>query len=84
MYRRVMQYWQLGNDPAMSLKKALFHVYIGRDGRLIRSDMAISSGDTGFDAAGQEAIEKAAPYRPLPKSFRSDCILIKHVFQPKP
>ena len=54
--------------------EAQLHFRIGKDGTLSDLDVAQASGTTSFDLAALRAVQNAAPFPPLPTSYRSDSL----------
>jgi protein TonB len=49
--------------------KTVVRAVIARNGRLVSTDISMSSGSKEWDAAVDKAVRAAAPYDPLPASF---------------
>lgn len=54
--------------------EAVIHFRILADGRLSDLELVTSSGVASFDLAGLRAVQNAAPFPPLPASYRSDSL----------
>jgi periplasmic protein TonB len=54
--------------------EAQLHFRIGKDGTLSELDVVQASGTTSFDLAALRAVQNAAPFPPLPTSYRSDSL----------
>jgi protein TonB len=54
--------------------EAMVHFRIHGDGRLTDLELVTSSGINAFDVAALRAVEKAAPFPPLPTSYRSESL----------
>jgi TonB family protein len=54
--------------------EAMVHFRIGKDGRLSDLELVQPSGVAPFDLAALRAVEAAAPFPPLPTSYRSDSL----------
>lgn len=57
--------------------EALVRFRIGRGGRVTELELLETSGDDAFDLAALRAVEAAAPFPPLPASYRSDSLGIR-------
>ncbi len=71
VYSRVAGKWRQPGAkarPALG-KKVVVRAVIGRDGKLVSTDIAIESGSKAWDDAALAAVKKAAPFPPLPASF---------------
>jgi periplasmic protein TonB len=49
--------------------KTVVRAVIAKGGRLVSTDISMSSGSKDWDAAVDKAVRAAAPYDPLPRSF---------------
>ncbi|WP_343073323.1 energy transducer TonB [Pyxidicoccus fallax] len=71
VYTRVAGKWRqpgAKGTPALG-KKTVVQALIGRDGKLVSASVTTESGSKAWDAAALEAVKKAAPFPPLPKSY---------------
>lgn len=50
-------------------RKTVVQAVVGRDGKLISADVTMESGSKAWDAAALSAVQKAAPFAPLPKDY---------------
>jgi periplasmic protein TonB len=50
--------------------KAVIRAVIAKDGKLLSTDVHMSSGSKAWDEAALAAVKKAAPYDPLPASYK--------------
>jgi protein TonB len=50
-------------------KKAVVQAVIAKDGALATTEVSMSSGKKGWDAAALKAVKAAAPFDPLPAGF---------------
>lgn len=70
-FARVAKAWKqppLKQAPALG-KKTVVQAAIGRDGKLASAVVSMESGSKAWDAAALAAVEKAAPFDPLPASY---------------
>ncbi|WP_426750487.1 energy transducer TonB [Myxococcus sp. Y35] len=71
VYSRVAGKWRqpgAKGRPALG-KKTVVRAVIGRDGKLLSTEVSTESGSKAWDAAALSAVKKAAPFPPLPASF---------------
>ncbi len=54
---------------------------VGRDGKLLELRLERSCGVARFDRAALEAIEKSAPFPPLPKGYDGNYLAIRVIFE---
>jgi len=54
--------------------EAMVHFRIQRDGRITGLELVTGSGINAFDLAALRAVQTAAPFPPLPASYRSDSL----------
>lgn len=66
----------LGDDT-----EAMIHFRIHTDGSVSEVRIVRSSGYNQFDLAGLRAIEAAAPFPPLPRSYRRDSLGVNLIFR---
>jgi protein TonB len=55
-------------------KKAVVQTVIGADGKLQSAKVSYESGSKAWDAAALAAVQKAAPFGPLPKAFTAPTV----------
>jgi periplasmic protein TonB len=67
---------QLGSGPA-----ATIHFRILRDGRVEDVELVTSSGYSSFDLAALRAVQGAAPFPPLPRSYRDGELGVNLIFR---
>jgi hypothetical protein len=71
-FDRVAKAWK--SPPAAAFPKpgakAVVQATISRDGRLMSTVVSTLSGSKEWDAAARKGVEDAAPFDPLPASFR--------------
>jgi protein TonB len=80
-YQKVASSWK---RPAASPKagaKAVVIVTIGRDGKTTPPVLHLASGSDAWDAAALEALKKAAPFEPLPKSYSGPSVEVHFHFE---
>lgn len=80
-YQKAAASWK---RPAASPKaggKAVVIVTIGRDGRTTPPVLHMKSGSDAWDAAALEALRKAAPFEPLPKSYAGSSVEVHFHFE---
>ncbi len=65
---------QWTRPPIENRVVALIHFRIAKDGSLSDVELVTSSGINSFDLAGLRAVQNAAPFPPLPASYRSDSL----------
>jgi len=72
VYSRVAGKWRLPGakgTPAPG-KKTVVQAVIGRDGKLVSAGVSMESGSKAWDAAALAAVKNAAPFPPLPDSYK--------------
>lgn len=78
LQRRIKRNW---NPPrGDQSKRVVLSFTIARDGRLLRSHVLRSSGNSENDRAAISAVQLTAPFRPLPPEFRGPDIDIEFTF----
>jgi protein TonB len=75
-FDRVAKAWK---TPAASQipevgKKTVVQAVIAKDGKLVSAVVSMSSGKKGWDSAALAAVRSAAPFDPLPGSFRASTV----------
>lgn len=72
MLGRIESRWQ---RPRVSGPiEAMVHFRIDKEGRISEVEVVQPSGVPAFDLAAQRAVMEAAPFPPLPRSYRSDSL----------
>jgi len=70
-YEKVAAKWKMpaaADVPAVG-KKTVVQAVIAKDGTLATTEVSMSSGKKGWDAAALAAVKAAAPFDPLPAGF---------------
>jgi protein TonB len=67
---------QLGSGP-----EAVIHFRILRDGSVDDVELVTSSGYSSFDLAALRAVQSAAPFPPLPRSYREGELGVNLIFR---
>ena len=70
-YEKVAAKWKTpaaADVPAVG-KKTVVQAVIAKDGTLATTEVSMSSGRKGWDAAALRAVQAAAPFDPLPAGF---------------
>ena len=70
-YDKVVAKWRApaaADVPAVG-KKTVVQAVIAKDGTLATTEVSMSSGKKGWDAAALRAVQAAAPFDPLPAGF---------------
>lgn len=68
-FDRVAARWKApAKVPAVG-KKTVVQARIAKDGKLISTEVSMSSGVTAWDAAAQAAVKNAAPFDPFPAGY---------------
>lgn len=78
LQRRIKRNWE--PPKGSETKKVVVLFKIGKDGRLISSEIFKTSGDEAADKAALLAIAISAPYEPLPKAYTKESIDIQFAF----
>ncbi len=78
LQRRIKRNWE--PPKGSETKKVVVLFKIGKDGRLISSEIFKTSGDEAADKAALLAIAISAPYEPLPKAYTEESIDIQFAF----
>ena len=63
-----------------SSKRVVITFTIDKDGKLLNKRITKSSGVPLADRAAMSAIEKTAPFRPLPEEFKGNSVTIEFTF----
>jgi protein TonB len=72
MLREINEKWWLRkNDAIVSLRGAIVEIVVARDGTIVRKTLLRSSGNSQFDRAIFETLEKANPLPPLPREYNN-------------
>ena len=79
---KVLKAWAPTSRPAPG-KLAVLISKIGRDGKLRELYFHQKSDEAAWDRAAETAVEKAAPFPPLPKSYPHDTLEVHWHFEVK-
>ncbi len=77
---RIQENWLLPEWLGESKLKASVFVQIDSNGRIIKNDINISSGNSVFDSSCLAAVENSAPFPPAPDEISNNIILIRFPF----
>jgi TonB family protein len=77
---RVRENWLLPQWLSESNLKASVYVQIDSDGRLVKNNINVSSGNSVFDSSCLAAVENSAPFPPAPDEVSDNIILIRFPF----
>jgi len=80
-YQRVASSWKRPAASPRAGGKAVVIVSIGRDGKTTLPVLHLASGSDAWDAAALEALRKAAPFEPLPKSYSGPSVEVHFHFE---
>ena len=67
-FARVAKHWKPAHPPPAG-SKSVVQAVIDADGKLLSAFVWMKSGSKQWDAAALRAVQKAAPFEPLPKSY---------------
>lgn len=79
-FEKVVKVWKPVAAPALG-KKAVILATITREGSLLEARNHMPSGSKGWDDAALQAVRKAAPFAPLPKSWPHSSIEVHWHFE---
>ncbi len=68
-YMKVASAWKRPTSTPKAGKKAVVIAVIQKDGTAPGPTLHLASGSDAWDAAALEAVKKASPFDPLPKSY---------------
>lgn len=80
LQQRVKRNWILPKEVSQKHIVATVNFTVDRSGRLLDCKITKSSGIPEADKAVKDAIEKTAPFRPLPKEFKGYSTPIEFTF----
>jgi TonB family protein len=78
LQRRIRRNWTPPEDREDKTVVLLFT--IAKDGRLVNITVKRSSGFANADQAARLAVERSAPFRPLPQEYRNHAINVEFTF----
>ena len=81
MHQKVGASWKRPAETPKAPGKAVVIVTILRDGSLLESRLHMKSGVAEWDASALEALKKAAPFDPLPKSYPRTSVEVHFHFE---
>jgi TonB family protein len=69
-FDRVASHWKTPSQVPAVGKKTVVQARVARDGKLISTEVSMSSGVKAWDAAADAAVQAAAPFDPLPAGYQ--------------
>ena len=69
-FDRVAAKWKAPAQVPAVGKKTVVQARIAKDGKLISTEVSMSSGVKAWDAAAEAAVKAAAPFDPLPADYK--------------
>ena len=81
VHQKVGLAWKRPDQPPKPGSKSVVIVTILRDGSLLESRLNMKSGSDAWDASAVEAVKKAAPLEPLPKSYPRTSVEVHFHFE---
>ena len=80
VYAKVAGFWKMPTRMPAVGNKAVVKIEILRDGKCSEPTLQHKSGTRAWDDAALEALRRAAPFEPLPKSFSRDSVEVHFHF----
>jgi periplasmic protein TonB len=80
-YTKVASSWKRPTTTPKPGKKAVVIAVIQEDGTAAGPTLHLASGSQAWDAAAIEAVKKASPFDPLPKSFTRSSVEVHFHFE---
>ena len=81
MHKKVGAAWVRPAETPKAPGKCVVIVTILRDGSLLETRLHMKSGVDSWDASALEALKKAAPFDPLPKSYPRTSVEVHFHFE---
>jgi periplasmic protein TonB len=81
MHKKVGLSWTRPTDTPKTGSKSVVIVTILRDGSLLESKLHMKSGNDAWDASALDAVKKAAPFDPLPKTYPRTSVEVHFHFE---
>jgi len=81
MHQKVGASWKRPDQTPKAPGKSVVIVTILRDGSLLESRLHMKSGVEAWDAAALDAVKKAAPFDPLPKTYSRTSVEVHFHFE---
>jgi len=81
VHQKVSVSWKSPEETPKPPAKSVVIVTILRDGSVIESRLHMKSGSDAWDASALDAIKKAAPFDPLPKSYPRTSVEVHFHFE---
>ena len=82
-FEKVARVWSAASPPAPG-KKTVVLSTITRDGQVMEAKVSTASGSEDWDRAAVDAVKKAAPFPPLPKSWAGTSVEVHWHFELSP
>ncbi len=80
-YKKVASSWRQPADTPDPGKKAVVIAVIQKDGTVPEPTLHYTSGSEAWDKAALEAVRRAAPFDPLPKSYPRPTVEVHFHFE---
>lgn len=84
VHQKVGSAWKAPSETPKEGSKAVVIVTILRDGSLIENRLHMKSGSDAWDQSALDAVKKAAPFDPLPKSYPRTSVEVHFHFEWNP
>ena len=81
MVQKVIAAWKNPSALPPAGKKAVVILQINREGKIAVQRLNMSSGSKAFDEAAQACVRAAAPFAPLPVTFRYPYMEVHYHFE---
>ncbi|HEY3175337.1 MAG TPA: energy transducer TonB [Candidatus Polarisedimenticolia bacterium] len=81
VHQKVGASWKIPDERPNPPAKSVVIVTILRDGSVIESRLHMKSGSDAWDASATDAVKKAAPFDPLPKSYPRTSVEVHFHFE---
>ena len=81
VYTKVASAWKRPASTPKPGSKAVVIAVIQRDGKAPGPTLHLSSGSDAWDAAATEAVKKASPFEPLPKTYTRPTVEVHFHFE---
>ena len=81
VHKKVGLAWKRPEEAPKAPAKTVVIVTILRDGSLLESKLHMKSGSDAWDASALDAVKKAAPFDPLPKSYPRTSVEVHFHFE---
>ena len=81
VYKKVADAWKRPKEMPAAGKKTVIITSIMRDGTITGTKIHFGSGSEAWDQAAKAAVDKGAPFKPLPEGYKGPSVEVHFHFE---